>query len=112
MKTNLINAAGKVVKRVKLPDATTPHVIRDGDMTYILVDTYTLNGLAAATGGRVVMLRGERSVGEALNEITGVLGRQYYLAYHASSNPGYHQIEVQVPGRSVEVRTREGYRVD
>jgi VWFA-related protein len=78
----------------------------------ILVDSYTLEGLASKTGGRVVLLGREQSVPDALDEIRDDLGRQYYLGYHVSAEPGYHTIEVQVPSRSVDVRAREGYRVD
>jgi VWFA-related protein len=78
-----------------------------------LVDTYTLRGLAAKTGGSLIMLGREREVGDALEEIRDDLGRQYYIGYHASAEPGYHTIEVQVPERdNVTVRAREGYRVD
>jgi hypothetical protein len=59
------------------------------------------------------MLGREREVGDALEEIRDDLGRQYYIGYHASAEPGYHTIEVQVPERdNVTVRAREGYRVD
>lgn len=78
----------------------------------ILVDRYTLEGLASKTGGRVVLLGRDRTVGDALDEIRHDLGRQYYLGYHASAQPGYHTVEVAVPGRAVRVRAREGYRVD
>ncbi len=78
----------------------------------ILVDRYTLEGLASATGGRVVVTGPGGEVADALNEIRDDLGRQYYLGYHAPPNPGYHTVEVQVPGRAVQIRAREGYRVD
>lgn len=79
----------------------------------VLVDTYTLRGLAAKTGGALVMLGRDRELGDALAEIRDDLWRQYYVGYHASSEPGYHMIEVQVPGREdVTVRARDGYRVD
>jgi VWFA-related protein len=79
----------------------------------VLVDTYTLEGLASKTGGSLVMLGRERALGDALAEIRDDLGRQYYIGYHASSEPGYHTIEVQVPGRDgVRIRARDGYRVD
>ena len=78
----------------------------------ILVDRYTLEGLASMTGGRVVFLGRERTVADALDEIRDDLARQYYLAYHASVDAGYHTIEVRVPGRPVRVRARDGYRVE
>ncbi len=79
----------------------------------VLVDTYTLEGLASKTGGSLVMLGRERALGDALAEIRDDLGRQYYIGYHASSVPGYHTIEVQVPGGDgLRIRARDGYRVD
>lgn len=77
----------------------------------ILVDTYTLEGLASMTGGRVALMSGDDSPGDALRAIRSELSRQYYLAYYSSSEPGYHAIRVEVPGRDFTVRAREGYLV-
>ncbi len=77
----------------------------------ILIDTYTMDGLASMTGGRVVLLGRDQSVSQALENIRRELGHQYYLGYHASVESGFHSIEVDVPGRALTVRARDGYLV-
>lgn len=78
----------------------------------ILVDTYTLQGLASMTGGRVFLMSGSQSPGAALDAIRDDLSRQYYLGYYSPAGPGNHAIEVEVPGGEFTVRAREGYTVD
>lgn len=78
----------------------------------ILVDLHTISGLASITGGRVVPASSDDDVVVALMQIREEIRYQYYLGYHASSEPGYHAIRVEVPGRNVTVRTREGYLVE
>ena len=78
----------------------------------ILVDMHTITGLASITGGRVVPASTDIDVVDALLEIREEIRHQYYLGYHASPEPGYHEIRVEVPGRNLTVRTREGYLVE
>ena len=77
----------------------------------VLIDTYTMDGLASMTGGRVVLLGPDQAIPEALENIREELGHQYYLGYHASAKSGFHSIEVEVPDRAVTVRARDGYLV-
>ncbi len=77
----------------------------------ILIDTYTMDGLASMSGGSVLMVSEDQSVSDALETIREELAYQYYLGYHASAEEGFHSIEVEVPGRDVTVRAREGYLV-
>ena len=77
----------------------------------ILIDSYTMGGLASMTGGRLALLAEDQSVSDALEAIREELGYQYYLGYHASVDSGFHSIEVEVPGRNVTVRARAGYLV-
>jgi Ca-activated chloride channel family protein len=77
----------------------------------ILIDTYTIEGLASISGGRVVLVEGGKSVSDALAQIRQELSYQYYLGYHASSEPGFHSIRVEIPGQNVTVRARDGYLV-
>ena len=78
----------------------------------VLIDTHTIEGLASTSGGRVIMLGQDQSVPDALEEIRQELNLQYYLGYHASGDPGFHSIQVEVPTRAVTVRARNGYVVD
>ncbi len=77
----------------------------------VLIDTYTMDGLASVSGGRVLLLGPDQSVSEALENIREELGQQYYLGYHGSVESGFHSIEVEVPGRGLTVRARDGYLV-
>ncbi len=77
----------------------------------VLIDDYTMDGLASMTGGRVVLLGRDQSISQALENIRDELGHQYYLGYHASAEPGLHNIEVEVPGSTWTVRARDGYLV-
>jgi Ca-activated chloride channel family protein len=78
----------------------------------ILVDTHTLRGLAAMTGGHVVAMGRSDSPRDALDEIREDLSRQYYLGYYSSAGEGAHSIRVEVPGAEVTVRSREGFVVE
>lgn len=77
----------------------------------VLVDSYTLRGLASKTGGRLVLMSGDQSPRDALAAIREDLSRQYYLAYYAEPTPGYHAIRVEVPGTNFTVSSRDGYLV-
>jgi Ca-activated chloride channel family protein len=78
----------------------------------ILVDTHTLEGLAALTGGRVVQMGRDESPRDALAEIRDELSEQYFLAYYSAAREGSHNIRVEVPGAEVTIRSREGFIVE
>ena len=77
----------------------------------ILIDMHTLEGLASMTGGSVIRIEREAPVAGALRKINRELRNQYYLGYHASPDKGYHSIRVEVPGRNLKIRARDGYLV-
>ena len=77
----------------------------------ILIDMHTLEGLASMTGGSVILVERGAPVAQALRKINNELRNQYYLGYHASPEKGYHSIRVEVPGRNLKIRTRDGYLV-
>ena len=77
----------------------------------ILIDMHTLEGLASMTGGSVIRIEREEPVAGALRKINRELRNQYYLGYHASTDKGYHSIRVEVPGRNLKIRARDGYLV-
>lgn len=77
----------------------------------VLVDTYTLRGLAAMTGGSVVLMGRDSSPREALDAIREDLSRQYYLGYYSAAGPGSHSVRVEVRGAGMTVRAREGFVV-
>ena len=77
----------------------------------VLIDMHTIQGLASMTGGSVTRIGRDEALAPALGGISRELRNQYYLGYHASAESGYHSIRVEVPGRRVRIRARDGYLV-
>lgn len=64
------------------------------------------------TGGRVVPAPSMDGIGDAFDAILDELREQYVLGYYPSRRRGsgaWHDVEVTVDLRGVEVRAREGY---
>ncbi len=77
----------------------------------VLIDMHTIRGLASMTGGSVTHIGTDEAVAAALSGISRELRNQYYLGYHASAESGYHSIRVEIPGRDLKIRARDGYLV-
>ena len=77
----------------------------------VLIDMHTIQGLASMTGGSVTHIGKDDAVADALSGIRRELRNQYYLGYHAPAESGYHSIRVEVPGRDLKIRARDGYLV-
>ena len=75
----------------------------------MLLDENTLNALARETGGRVFYLAKTDSAGAAIDSIRQELSRQYYIGYHTTRKPGFHQIRVEIPGKDLRIRSKTGY---
>jgi VWFA-related protein len=78
----------------------------------ILVDEHTIEMLAKETGGRAIYLRTGDPIRPAMESIRQELARQYYVGYYASRRPGFHAIRVEVPGRELKIRAKNGYLID
>jgi len=70
-----------------------------------------LAGMAERTGGRLLLSPGPNRLRRAFQEIESDLRHQYSLAYAppAPDRAGFRRIEVRVPGRNVQVVSKEGY---
>jgi VWFA-related protein len=68
---------------------------------------------AVATGGTHLSTYKDRSIENALDEISAELHSQYTISYAPSSGGdfGYHEIKVQVDRKGVTVRARPGYYI-
>lgn len=81
------------------------------------VDMKVLNGFAEATAGRAFYLEnahqgGRDLVDEAAAEVANELKQQYTLGYRPTNkrhDGSFRQIKVEVPDRSLRVRTKGGY---
>jgi Ca-activated chloride channel family protein len=75
------------------------------------VDADALRRITDDTGGRTEVVRGFGDLSGATARIADELSRQYYLGYaSAAKRDGrWHEIRVEVRGRSLNVRARRGY---
>jgi len=80
----------------------------DPDQTLLDV----LEHLAASTGGRAVIAKSAGNLRKAFTEIANDLRNQYSIAYVSTDekrNGKWRRIDVETPGRVLEVVTRKGY---
>jgi Ca-activated chloride channel family protein len=75
----------------------------------VLVDSHTLESLSAVSGGRTLYVSKQEAVSPVLDQIRAELSQQYYLGYYAPRRPGFHQLRVETPGRSLKIRAKTGY---
>lgn len=76
------------------------------------VDPGVLEGFAERSGGRAFVPREVRELPQIWRRVAQLVHSQYTIGYAPSDiSPGYHEVEVLVPNRDVEVRAREGYSV-
>ena len=68
--------------------------------------------LTDETGGRTIVVRNEKKLEEAFDQISEELRSQYTLGYY-SSNPtrdgGYRKVKVDTTRKDLDVLTRRGY---
>lgn len=72
-----------------------------------------LKKFADKTGGRFISTPGGREMREAFENIVEELGTQYTLGYYPSNTEKdgkWRKIELKLPDKSLEIRTREGYQ--
>ena len=75
----------------------------------VLIDEHTIDSLVKETGGRAIYLRKDQPIRPAMESIRQELARQYYIAFYTSRRLGFHSIRVEVPGRDVRIRAKNGY---
>src|SRR5262245_62018845 len=75
----------------------------------VLIDSHTLESLSATSGGRTLYVPKQETVSPVLEQIRTELAQQYYLGYYAPRRPGFHELRVEVPRRTVKIRAKSGY---
>jgi VWFA-related protein len=75
----------------------------------VLIDSHTLEPLSDLSGGRTLYVSKQESVSPVLDQIRTELAQQYYLGYYAPRREGFHRLRVEVPGRSLRIRSKTGY---
>jgi Ca-activated chloride channel family protein len=75
--------------------------------------TRQLSRLADASGGRAVIAPDAAALGPAFGEVVAELSHQYVLSYAPTNDTRdgtWRALTVEVPGRDVRIRARQGYR--
>ena len=105
-----------VVEIAKGRDAAVFTVaLTSGSAPPTLTDRNSLFGmLAAATGGEATVVNRREDVGRSFLRAVDDFRASYVLryTYAGPSLPGWHPLSVKVRLSRVDVRAREGYRVD
>jgi len=102
-----------VVKRSEASDAAI-YMIGQGRALQAPALQQLMRQLAAGTGGRAFFSDQEAKLDTIFREIVDDLRHQYLLGYAApdtARNGDLHRIRVDVPGRGVDVRARQSYRL-
>ena len=71
-----------------------------------------LEAMVRRSGGKVVGVRSVREALPAFEKTLRELREQYVIGYYPTQDLGdgsWHEVDVRVSGRSLDVRTREGY---
>lgn len=75
--------------------------------------TRQLSQLADASGGRAVIAPDTTALGPAFGEVVAELSHQYVLSYAPTNDKRdgtWRALTVEIPGRDVRIRARQGYR--
>jgi VWFA-related protein len=91
---------------------TVIHILLIGDPQNFTVNENVARKLTDETGGRTIVVRTEKKLEEAFQEISEELRSQYTLGYY-STNPArdgsYRKIKVETTQKDLDVLTRRGY---
>lgn len=71
----------------------------------------TLRDIAEATGGRFWVADSPERIRSAFAALAEAMNQRYVLRYEPQNvkRQGWHRVELRVPGRKVDVQTRQGY---
>jgi Ca-activated chloride channel family protein len=75
--------------------------------------TRQLSQLADASGGRAVIAPDASALGPAFGEVVAELSHQYVLSYAPTNDKRdgtWRALTVEIPGRNLRIRARQGYR--
>jgi VWFA-related protein len=91
---------------------TVVHVLLIGDPQHFYVNDGVAKKLTDETGGRTIIVRSEKNLEQAFDQISEELRSQYTLGYYSTngSHDGtYRKIKVEATRKDLDVLTRRGY---
>jgi len=62
--------------------------------------------LAGDTGGETWSIRGLEELADTFRRVAEQIRSSYTLGYYSDAPPGRHQLRVEIPGRSLTLRSR------
>jgi VWFA-related protein len=106
--------------RVKVEDAieaaqrsdTVVHILLVADPHFGGGNESAARKLTDETGGRTIVVRSEKKLAEAFDEISEELRSQYTLGYYSTNSKrdgGYRKVKVDTTHKDLDVLTRRGY---
>jgi VWFA-related protein len=91
---------------------TVVHILLVADFRYGGGDVSDAKKITDETGGRTIVVRGEKNLEEAFDEISEELRSQYSIAYYSSNSlrdGTYRKIKLDTTHKDLDVLTRRGY---
>jgi VWFA-related protein len=91
---------------------TVVHILLIGDPYHFSVNEGVAKKLTDETGGRTIVVRGEKNLEQAFDQISDELRSQYTIGY-TSTNPtrdgSYRKVKLETTRKDLDVLTRRGY---
>jgi VWFA-related protein len=91
---------------------TVVHILLIGDPYHFSVNESVAKKITDETGGRTIVVRSEKNLEQAFDQISEELRSQYTIGY-TSTNPArdgsYRKVKVETNRKELEVLTRRGY---
>jgi VWFA-related protein len=91
---------------------TVVHILLIGDPYHFSVNESVAKKITDETGGRTIVVRNEKNLEQAFDQISEELRSQYTIGY-TSTNPArdgaYRKIKVETNRKELDVLTRRGY---
>ena len=91
---------------------TVVHILLIGDPFHFSVNEGVAKKITDETGGRTIVVRNEKNLAQAFDQISEELRSQYTIGY-TSTNPArdgsYRKVKVETNRKELDVLTRRGY---
>jgi VWFA-related protein len=91
---------------------TVVHILLIGDSFHFNVNEGVAKKLTDETGGRTIVVRGEKNLEQAFDQISDELRSQYTIGYYstnAARDGSYRKVKVDTTHKDLDVLTRRGY---
>jgi VWFA-related protein len=91
---------------------TVVHVLLIGDPQHFNVNEGVAKKITDETGGRTIVVRSEKNLQQAFDQISEELRSQYTVGYYSTNTAHdgtYRKVKVEMTGKNMEALTRRGY---